>query len=88
MKTVLYRRHRFPPSVAQHSIGLKFRFAFRYRDVGDLIAERGIEVSYETVRRLVAMCPVCRVVRQRAMLSGDNMLQAQIPKPPAEPPPR
>src|SRR5437868_13611109 len=49
----LYRRHRFPPPIIQHGIWLYLRFTLSYRDVEDLLAERGLEVSYETVRRWV-----------------------------------
>src|SRR5213083_969802 len=48
-----YRRHRFPPPIIQHAIWLYLRFTLSYRDVEDLLAERGVEVSYETVRRWV-----------------------------------
>lgn len=53
MKPISYRRHRFPPIIIQHAIWLYFRFTLSYRDVEDLLAERGIDVSYETVRRWV-----------------------------------
>ena len=46
-----YRRHRFPSIVIQQAVWLYFRFALSYRDVEDMLAERGIDVSYETVRR-------------------------------------
>src|SRR5436309_9153513 len=48
-----YRRHRFPPPVIQHAIWLYLRFTLSYHDVEDLLAERGLEISYETVRRWV-----------------------------------
>src|SRR5450432_2924412 len=48
-----YRRHRFPPPIIQHAIWLYLRFTLSYRDVEELLAERGLEVSYETVRRWV-----------------------------------
>src|SRR3954452_21988683 len=48
-----YRRHRFPPPVIQHAIWLYLRFTLTYRDVEELLAERGLDVSYETVRRWV-----------------------------------
>jgi putative transposase len=51
MQKLSYSRHRFPPAVIQHSIWLYFKFSLSYRDVEDLLAERGIDVSYETVRR-------------------------------------
>ncbi len=53
MKSISYSRHRFPPIVIQHAVWLYFRFSLSYRDVEDLLAERGIDVSYETVRRWV-----------------------------------
>src|SRR5438477_12001570 len=47
------RRHRFPPPIIQHAIWLYLRFTLSYRDVEELLAERGLQVSYETVRRWV-----------------------------------
>ena len=43
--------HRFPASIIQHAVWLYFRFSLSFRDVEDLLAERSIEISYETVRR-------------------------------------
>jgi putative transposase len=51
MKHISYRRHRFPPIIIQHAVWLYFQFSLSYRDVEDLLAERGIVVSYETIRR-------------------------------------
>src|SRR6202048_935484 len=48
-----YRRHRFPPPIIQHAISLYLRFTLSYRNVEERLAERGLEVSYETVRRWV-----------------------------------
>src|SRR5277367_2231243 len=53
MARLSYRRHRFPPVLIQHAIWLYVRFTLSYRDVEDLLAERGLDVSYETVRRWV-----------------------------------
>ena len=53
MSRVSYARHRFPPAIIQHAVWLYFRFALSYRDVEDLLAKRGIDASYETVRRWV-----------------------------------
>jgi len=46
----LYKRHRFPPAIIQHAVWLYYRFNLSHRDIEDLLAERGIEVSYESVR--------------------------------------
>ncbi len=51
MQKISYARHRFPPEIIQHVVWLYFRLALSHRDVEDLLAERCIDVSYETVRR-------------------------------------
>ena len=53
MKKIDYDGYRFPPAIIQQAIWLYFRFTLSFRDVEDLLAERGITVSYETVRRWV-----------------------------------
>ena len=53
MSPISFSRHRFPPAVIRHAVWLYFRFTLSFRDVEELLAERGIEVSYETVRRWV-----------------------------------
>src|SRR5512136_119792 len=50
MDKLSYHRHRYPSIVIQQAIWLYFRFSLSYRDVEDMLAERGIDVSYETVR--------------------------------------
>src|SRR5438132_11629345 len=53
MAPLCYRRHRFPPEIIQHAIWLYLRFTLSDRDVEELLAERGLDISYETVRRWV-----------------------------------
>jgi transposase-like protein len=53
MQNISYAGYRFPPEIIQQAIWLYVRFALSFRDVEDLLAERGIAVSYETVRRWV-----------------------------------
>ena len=53
MKKISYRGYRFPSEIIQQAIWLYLRFTLSFRDVEDLLAERGIMVSYETVRRWV-----------------------------------
>src|SRR6202163_2000040 len=53
MKRISYSGYRFPPEIIQQAIWLYVRFTLSLRDVEDLLAERGIAVSYETVRRWV-----------------------------------
>ena len=53
MQPVPYARHQLPPDIIRHAVWLYLRFTLSYRDVEELLAERGLEVSYETVRRWV-----------------------------------
>src|ERR671938_1055109 len=53
MPPLSYTRHQFPAVLIQHAVWLYLRFTLSYRDVEDLLAERGVEVSYESVRRWV-----------------------------------
>ncbi len=46
----MYERHRFPPEIIQYAVWLYHRFNLSHRDIEDLLAERGITVSYESVR--------------------------------------
>ena len=46
----LYKRQRFPPEIIQHAVWPYYRFKLSHRDIEDLLAERGIEVSYESIR--------------------------------------
>jgi putative transposase len=45
-----YKRHRFPPAIIQYAVWLYHRFNLSHRDIEDLLAERGIEATYESVR--------------------------------------
>ena len=51
MQKISFNRHRFPPDLIVHAVWLYAKFTLSYRDVEDLLAERGLDVSYETVRR-------------------------------------
>ncbi len=46
-----YKHHRFPAEIIAHTVWLYFRFSLSFRDVEELMAARGVELSYETVRR-------------------------------------
>src|SRR5271163_2524402 len=53
MRKISYDGYRFPPEIIQQAIWLYLRFTLSFRDVEDLLAERGIAISYETIRRWV-----------------------------------
>jgi hypothetical protein len=69
-----YRRYRFPPEIIQHAIWLYLRFTLSYRDVEELLAERGLDISYETVRRWVLKFgpAIARRLRQRRRRPSDR----------------
>lgn len=50
VRAVSLKRHRFPADVIRQAVWLYFRFTLSFRDVEELLAQRGIEVSYETIR--------------------------------------
>ena len=45
-----YKRHRFPPDIISYTVWLYYRFNLSHRDIEDLLAERGITVSWESIR--------------------------------------
>ena len=45
-----YKRHRFPPAIISYAVWLYFRFNLSHRDIEDLLVQRGITVSYESIR--------------------------------------
>ena len=74
MQKISYRRHRFPPHIIQHAIWLYARFSLSYRDIEDLLSERGLDVSYETVRRWVHKFgpPIARNLRHARPIPSDH----------------
>ena len=53
MKRSIYAGHRFPPEIIEYGVWLYLRFCLSYRDVEDILARRGVDVTYETVRRWI-----------------------------------
>src|SRR5210317_984260 len=46
----IYKRHRFPPDIISYAVWLYYRFNLSHRDIEDLLAERGIIVTRESIR--------------------------------------
>src|SRR6266540_1209038 len=67
MRILSYSGYRFPPEIIQHAIWLYLRFMLSFRDVEELLAERGIDVSHKTIRRWVAVFGPMIARRLRAM---------------------
>ena len=51
LRPITYKRHRFPPQIIAHAVWLYFRFPLSPRLVEEMLLERGVVVSYETIRR-------------------------------------
>jgi putative transposase len=70
----LYRGHRFPPEVIAHAVWLYFRFHLSFRDVQDLLAERGIIVSHEAIRQWCTKfgAAFAAHLRRRRVRAGDK----------------
>ena len=68
-----YKRHRFPPQMIAHAVWLYVRFNLSLREVEELMLERGVDVSYETIRRwTVKFGPlITHVLRRRQPRPGD-----------------
>ena len=73
MTNISFKRHRFPSEIIRHSVWLYARFTLSYRDLDDLLAERGLDISYETVRRwfLKFGQPIVRNLRRRRPTPSD-----------------
>ena len=83
MHTVSYRRHRFPAEVIQHAVWLYFRFPLSFRDVEDLLAQRGVDVSYETIRRWSVKFGLAYARKLRRLRPRSDGLRQQTQKIPS-----
>ena len=68
-----YKRHRFPPEIIAHAVWPYCRFNLSFREVEEMFLERGIDISYETIRRWVAKFgpAIARGLRRRQPQPGD-----------------
>ncbi len=75
-----YAGHRFPREVIAHAVWLYHRFSLSFRDVEDLLAERGITVSYESVRqwRLKFGPSFAKSLRRRQARPGDTWFLDEV----------
>jgi len=74
VRTDLYKRHRFPAEIISHCIWLYHRFGLSFRAVEELLFERGVVLSYETVRRwcLKFGAEYARRLKRRRAQPGDK----------------
>jgi hypothetical protein len=72
-QTPSYRGYRFPPDIISHAVWLYYRFCLSFRDVEDLLSQRGITVSFETIQQwcLKFGAEYARALRRRQGRLGD-----------------
>ncbi|MBB4956165.1 putative transposase [Agrobacterium vitis] len=70
---ISFKRHRFPPQIIAHAVWLYLRFNLSLREVEEMLLKRGIDVSYETVRRWTAKFgpQIARNLRRQQACPGD-----------------
>jgi putative transposase len=79
-----YKGYRFPPEIISHAVWLYFRFSLSFRDVEELLAQRGIVVSYETVRQWCLKFgqtyanELCTTLRHRDFKRGPLLETAEV----------
>ena len=76
----VYHGYRFPPEIISHSVWLYHRFCLSFRDVEDLLAERGITVSYESIRQWCGEFgpPYPHTLKKRRGGFGDNWFLDEV----------
>jgi putative transposase len=73
LRRLSFKRHRFPTDVIRHAVWLYFRFTLSFRDVEELLGQRGVEVSYETIR--------CWTIKFGPQIAGNLRRRRQAPSP-------
>src|ERR1700756_5246236 len=71
-----YQGFRFPPEIISHAVWLYFRFSLSFRDIEELLAQRGIVVSYETVRQHFVNLEKASL--KHANLSASDLSEADL----------
>ena len=76
----LYHGHRFPPEIISHTVWLYHRFCLSFRDIEDLLAERGITVSYESIRQWCDKFgpTYARTLKKRGGCLGDTWFLDEV----------
>ncbi len=75
-----YHGYRFPPEIISHAVWLYDRFCLSFRDVEDLLAQRGVIVSYETIRHWCQTFGLdyARTLRRRRGQLGDTWFLDEV----------
>ncbi len=75
-----YHGHRYPAEIISHAVWLYYRFGLSLRDVEDLLAKRGVVVSYETIRRWCAKFGLdyAKRLKRRERRLGDTWFLDEV----------
>lgn len=81
-QNISYKRHRFPAQIIAHAVWLYCRFNLSLRKVEEMLLERGIDVSFETIRRWVAKfgSAIARSLRRRNTRAAKRLLMRLMKK--------
>ena len=85
-----YAGHRYPTEIISHAVWLYFRFTLSFRDIEELLAARGIILTYETIRQwcLKFGQPFANEIRHRQGRPGDTLFLDEVgPRCPINRPP-
>jgi len=76
----IYKCHRFPPDIIQYAVWVYYRFSLSFREVDDLLADRGITVSYETIRSWCTKFGriYCKRLKSNARPFGDTWYMDEV----------
>ncbi len=79
-RNLLYHGYRFPSEIISHAVWLYHRYCLSFRDVEDLLAERGIVVSYETIRNWCNKFgpAYARAIKKRRGTLGDTWYMDEV----------
>jgi len=73
VRPISFKRHRFPPDVIRHAVWLYFRFTLSFRDVEELMVQRGVDVTYEAIR--------CWTIKFGPQIAANLKRRRQSPSP-------
>src|SRR5215217_5897683 len=78
--TATYKSHRFPVEIISHAVWLYFRFCLSFRDVEELLLERGVIVTYEAIRKWCGQFgqPYANPLRRRRPRPGDKWHRDEV----------
>lgn len=76
----LYHGHRYPLEILSHAVWLYYKFGLSLRNVEDLLAKRGLVVTYETIRRWCTKfgSEYVRRLKRRQSRLGDNWFLDEV----------